>query len=84
MPNYWRIVKHTQNYSNEIITQFNFIGQGGLVAVNTKELALKTYQDLQKRKSEKERDKEHEILSYYKYRKEKSRDVRTWYGKRIR
>jgi hypothetical protein len=51
--------------------------------VNTKELAEMTYKDLQKRKAEKARKKEHEILSYYKYRKEKSRDVKTWYGKRI-
>ena len=51
--------------------------------MNTKELAARTYQDLQKRKAEKERQRESELLSYYKYRKEKSRDVKTWYGKRI-
>lgn len=83
MPNYPPIVKHTSKYFNEIITQFNFIGQGGAVAVNTKELAEKTYEDLKKRKAAKEKAKERECLSYMRERKEKKRDVKTWYGKRI-
>ena len=84
MPNYPPIVKHTSKYFNEIITQFNFIGQGGAVAVDTKELAEKTYKDLQKRKALKAKKKETEFLDYVtKRQKEKKRNVKTWYGKRI-
>ena len=83
MPNYPPIVKHTQNYSNEIITQFNKKSKG-VVAVNTEELALKTYQDLQKRKAEKSRKKEAEFMDYVtKRQKDKKRNTKTWYGRRI-
>lgn len=51
--------------------------------MNTKELAEKTYKDLQARKQKKALQKEKELLTYYKYRKDRSRDVKTWYGKRI-
>lgn len=84
MPNYPPIVKHTQNYFSKIITQFNFIGQGGLVAVNTKELAEQTYKDLQKRKSERAKKKEAEFMDYVtKRQKDKKRNTKTWYGRRI-
>ena len=72
------------NYSRCIITQFKFIGQGGVVAVNTKELAEQTYRDLQKRKAEKAIKKETEFLDYVtKRQKDKKRNTKTWYGRRI-
>ena len=56
----------------------------GLIAVDTKELAARTYKDLQKRKAEKARKKETEFLDYVtKRQKDKKRNVKTWYGKRI-
>ena len=71
------------NYSRCIITQFKFIGQG-VVAVNTKELAEQTYRDLQKRKAEKARKKESEFMDYVtKRQKDKKRNTKTWYGRRI-
>ena len=52
--------------------------------MDTKELAEKTYKDLQKRKAEKARKKETEFLDYVtKRQKDKKRNVKTWYGKRI-
>ena len=52
--------------------------------MDTKELALKTYKDLQKRKALKAKKKETEFLDYVtKRQKEKKRKVKTWYGKRI-
>ena len=51
--------------------------------MNTKELALKTYKDIQAKKQKKALEKEKELLTYYKSRKDRSRDVKTWYGKRI-
>ena len=55
-----------------------------LVAVDAKELAEKTYKDLQKRKVLKAKKKDTEFLDYVtKRQKEKKRNVKTWYGKRI-
>ena len=52
--------------------------------MNTKELALKTYKDIQKRKVDKERKKEYDFLDYVtKRQNEKKRNTKTWYGKRI-
>ena len=52
--------------------------------MNTKELAEKTYKDLQKRKAEKARKKDTEFLDYVtKRQKDHKRNVKTWYGKRI-
>ena len=55
-----------------------------LIAVDTKELAKRTYKDLQKRKVLKAKKKDTEFLDYVtKRQKEKKRNVKTWYGKRI-
>ena len=55
-----------------------------LVAVDTKELAEQTYKDLQKRKAERERKKDNEFLDYVtKRQKDKKRNTKTWYGRRI-
>ena len=52
--------------------------------MDTKELALKTYKDLQKRKAERERKKDNEFLDYVtKRQKDKKRNTKTWYGRRI-
>ena len=52
--------------------------------MDTKELAVKTYKDLQKIKAEKAKKKETEFLDYVtKRQKEKKRNTKTWYGKRI-
>ena len=52
--------------------------------MDTKELAKKTYKDLQKRKVLKAKKKDTEFLDYVtKRQKEKKRNVKTWYGKRI-
>ena len=52
--------------------------------MDTKELAARTYKDLQKRKAEKARKKETEFLDYVtKRQKDKKRNTKTWYGKRI-
>ena len=52
--------------------------------MNTKELAEQTYRDLQKRKAEKAIKKETEFLDYVtKRQKDKKRNTKTWYGRRI-
>ena len=52
--------------------------------MNTKELAEQTYRDLQKRKAEKARKKEAEFMDYVtKRQKDKKRNTKTWYGRRI-
>ena len=52
--------------------------------MDTKELAKRTYKDLQKRKVLKAKKKETEFLDYVtKRQKDKKRNVKTWYGKRI-
>ena len=54
------------------------------IAVDTKELAEKTYKDLQKRKVLKAKKKETEFLDYVnKRQKDKKRNTKTWYGRRI-
>ena len=52
--------------------------------MDTKELAEKTYKDLQKRKALKAKKKETEFLDYVtKRQKDKKRNTKTWYGRRI-
>ena len=52
--------------------------------MDTKELAEKTYKDLQKRKAEKARKKETEFMVYVtKMQNDKKRNTKTWYGRRI-
>ena len=52
--------------------------------MNTKKKEKKTYKDLQKRKVLKAKKKDTEFLDYVtKRQKEKKRNVKTWYGKRI-
>ena len=52
--------------------------------MDTKELAEKTYKDLQKRKALKAKKKDTEFLDYVtKRQKDKKRNTKTWYGKRI-
>lgn len=52
--------------------------------MDTKELAEQTYKDLQKRKAERAKKKESEFMDYVtKRQKDKKRNTKTWYGRRI-
>lgn len=52
--------------------------------MDSKELAEKTYKDLQKRKADKAKKKDTEFMDYVtKRQKDKKRNTKTWYGRRI-